>query len=210
MSGDGNRPPARGERGNGAAPREANDGLHARLFFALVPPLALQQTLGALARSVAARCGGRAVATLNIHLTLAFIGGWPVARIAELTAAAAAVPVPSMMLSLDTLGAFRRAGVAWIGMSSPPAALMALASSLTTALAAAGVPLEARRFHPHVTLARKCRAAHAIETAGPHVWNVDGLTLLASQTLAEGPRYTSLAAWPLMDRSCAPSKAPAG
>jgi RNA 2',3'-cyclic 3'-phosphodiesterase len=183
--------------GDVAASLQGGDASQARLFFALVPPPSLQQTLGALARHVAERCGGRAVAPQNIHLTLAFIGAWPVARIVELTQAAARVPVPAMTLSLDTLGAFRRAGVAWIGTAAPPAALMTLASSLSTALAAAGVPLEARRFHPHLTLARKCRSAHAIETAGPHVWDVDAMTLVASRTRAEGARYTAVAEWRL-------------
>ena len=198
------------QTGGGVASRETGDALNARLFFALVPPPPLQQALGAVARNVAARCDGRAVAAENIHLTLAFIGVWPVARIVELAEAVAHVPVRPMTLSLDTLGGFRRAGIAWIGMASPPAALMALASSLGTALAAAGVPLEARRFHPHLTLARKCRAAHAVETAGPHPWNVDAMTLLASQTRAEGARYTPVAAWTLTEQGDARTRAPAG
>jgi 2'-5' RNA ligase len=167
------------------------------VFFALVPPVHIRETLGKLALKIAERVHGRAVPSENIHLTLAFIGAWPVVRMSMLMDIGGRIAAQPIELVLDTVGAFRRAGVAWIGVSTPPPALTLLASTLTTSLAAAGVPIEARRFHPHLTLARRCRGAHAVETAGPYRWVADAMTLVASETRPEGSRYSPLATWAL-------------
>ncbi len=170
----------------------------ARVFFALVPPAHVRETLATLGTQIAERVHGRAASPENIHMTLAFIGAWPVARIPLLTDVGGRIGAQRIEVVLDTVGSFRRAGVTWIGVSSPPAALSHLASALATSLAAVGVPVEARRFHPHLTLARRCRSAHAVETAGPYRWVIDEMTLLESETRAQGPRYSPLASWPLL------------
>ena len=98
-----------------------------RVFFALVPPPELAQSLGTLARDVARRARGRPVPAENVHLTLAFVGAWPHARLPELRDAGAQLRGAPIELRLDTLGGFRRAGVAWIGAAtmSPLAVLVA-------------------------------------------------------------------------------------
>ena len=166
------------------------------MFFALVPPPPLAQSLGALARDVARRARGRPVPAENIHLTLAFIGAWPGARLPALLDAGAQFRGAAIELALDTLGGFRRAGVAWIGAPATPA-LTALATSLAARLAAAGVALDDRPLAPHVTLARKCRGPYPDERVTPFAWTADAVTLLESQTRAEGARYRALARWPL-------------
>ena len=169
----------------------------ARVFFALVPPPDLQCTLGDLARDVARHAHGRPVPAENVHLTLAFIGAWPRAKLSVLCDAAAAIRSPPMRLTLDTLGGFPRAGVAWIAPSASSLALQQLAQALAFGLARVDVALEAREFHPHMTLARRCRGPYPRGGAGPCVWDIDGMTLMASDTRAEGARYTALARWEL-------------
>lgn len=168
-----------------------------RVFFALVPPPPLQQALGDLARACARRAHGRPVPAGNIHLTLAFIGAWPIARLPVLFDAGRTLVGESMRIALDVQGGFRRAGVAWIAPSKPPPALPQLAGDLCTALSRAGVAPEARPFHPHLTLARHCRGPFASDPTGPFAWDVDGVTLMQSDTRADGARYTGLAQWPL-------------
>ncbi|HEY6894644.1 MAG TPA: RNA 2',3'-cyclic phosphodiesterase, partial [Rhodanobacteraceae bacterium] len=163
--------------------------VNARLFFALVPPRALQQALGEVARDVASRVHGRPVQPANIHMTIAFIGAWPLARLDVLMNVGAQLVAPAMDIVLDSIGRFRRAGIAWMGASTPPPELSLLASSLATKLAAVNVSLAERRFHPHLTLARKCRESQPIASAGPYAWHVDAVTLMRSETRAEGPRY---------------------
>jgi 2'-5' RNA ligase len=175
-----------------------------RVFFALVPPPALQRALAALGRDMARRAHGRPVPAENVHATLAFIGSWPVERLAVLDDAAAAVQGDPMRLVLDTQGGFRRAGVAWVAPSVPPRALDALAASLTQRLKAAGVGLDERPLHAHVTLARRCRGPFPSGAIDPLPWDVDALALMQSDTRAEGARYRCLARWALPRRLRAP------
>lgn len=169
-----------------------------RVFFALVPPPPLQNALGELARDVARSAHGRPVPARNIHLTLAFVGAWPLARMPALQAAGASLVSKTFRLALDVQGGFRRAGVAWIGASASPPALEQLARSLAVALAAEGVGLKEREFNPHLTLARKCRGPYRNDDpAGPFAWHVDQVTLMQSETRAEGARYRPLAQWRL-------------
>ena len=167
------------------------------MFFALVPPLPLQQRLGELASEVARRTKGRPVPAANIHLTLAFIGAWPVARLALLQDIGARLDRAAIDLVLDALGGFRRAAVAWIGASQTPPQLAALASSLGALLAAVGIAADERPFHPHLTLARKCRRFLARERIEPIGWTADAVSLMQSETRADGARYRPLASWPL-------------
>ena len=62
-----------------------------RVFYAIVPPPPVREALGVLARTVGARVHGRVVRADNVHLTVAFVGAWPAARLATLRSAADAV-----------------------------------------------------------------------------------------------------------------------
>ena len=167
----------------------------ARVFFALVPPSTLQHALGELARDVARRVHGRPVPEENLHVTLAFIGSWPRAKLSVLSDVAATVRSRSICITLDTLGGFRRAGVAWIAPSAPSSELQQLAQALARCLDDAGVTLEAREFHAHMTLARHCRGPYPKDAVGRYVWDIDAMMLMASDTRTEGARYTVLTRW---------------
>ena len=169
----------------------------ARVFFALVPPQSLQQALAELARDVARRAHGRPVPADNVHLTLAFIGACSPSRLSQLLDVGARAGGEAIAVTLDTLGGFRRAGVAWIGSSRPPAALRTLAAELGSALSTVGARTDERPLHPHLTLARKCRGPYPHDAVGPFTWNADHLALMRSETRGEGARYTTLRRWPL-------------
>jgi RNA 2',3'-cyclic 3'-phosphodiesterase len=179
----------------------SRDAATLRVFYALVPPPALSAAMGELARDVARHAHGRPVSADNIHLTLAFIGAWPAAQLASLLAAGAAIDGEAMHITLDMQGEFRRAGIAWIGVSSPPPALAALAKSFTAVLIANGIAYDEQRFHPHVTLARRCRGPYPHDAAGPFAWDVDAIALMRSETGADGAHYRRLASWPLRDKT---------
>ena len=189
-----------GDRAREAAgpPNGAGDESR-RLFFAVVPDAGSRATLAALARDVAHAVRGRAPSAENLHLTLAFLGQVNADRRAALaaigaTAAAAAAP---FLLTLDRVGAFRGAGIAWAGTDRAPPELLQLVAALNDGLAAAGLPVERRPFHPHVTLARRGTRAPEGVAPAPLSWRVDRLLLMASDTLPAGPRYREIAAWPL-------------
>lgn len=173
----------------------------ARVFFALVPCAALRDALAELGRARARRLHGRPVPANNIHLTLAFVGAWPRGRLDVLLAAGAALDGEAMRITLDRHGGFRRSGVAWVAPSSPPATLGILANALAAKLRANGVPFDEKPFHPHLTIARKCHGPFVDGAIGPYVWDIDDVALVASDTRAEGARYTVLATWPLGQRN---------
>ena len=150
-----------------------------RLFFAIWPDDAGADRLRALAESLAPRVGGRPVPRDNIHLTLAFLGDLDDER----AAAAAAVrgEGKAFVLSLDRLGSFRKARVAWAGASRAPGELVALESQLGEALRGLGFTLEDRPFAPHVTLLRKTERTLAAEAIEAVRWEVGEVTLVRSR-----------------------------
>jgi len=168
-----------------------------RAFYAIVPPPAAQAALGELARSIAPRVKGRGVAAANMHLTLAFVGAWPDAEMPALHAAGAAVRGEPFRLTLDTLGGFRRAGIAWLGPSHPPPHLVTLAATLGDALRTENVTYDAPVFRPHVTLARRVHGRRIDEIVEPVTFDVDAFSLMESTSTPEGVRYDALATWPL-------------
>src|SRR5215213_1122728 len=119
-------PRASSER-NARAPHVASSGRPAlRLFFAVQPDDSARQLLSNLAGEVARLTVGRAARAENLHVTLAFLG--EVAQetipvVAAIGAASAAVSEP-FVITLDHVGFFRDAGIAWIAPTANPDALM--------------------------------------------------------------------------------------
>lgn len=171
-----------------AAPRR-------RLFFALRPDRAAAAALARLAEALLGNGRGRPVPERNLHLTLAFLGtvDAPAQRRAEQVPP---VPVGAFRLCLDHIGYFRRSGTLWLGPSAVPQALMALEQGLWQGLCAAGFEREKRAFRPHVTLARRSRAAPRGAVADV-AWDVDALTLMESVPADDGVEYRALRRWPL-------------
>jgi 2'-5' RNA ligase len=172
----------------------------ARLFFALPVDAALAATLADLARHAASATGGRALPKANLHATVAFIGSVPREAIATLCAIGAALRSDAIDVTLDTLGSFRGARVAWVGCSNVPAALRELHAALCAQLTAASFVLEPRPYHPHVTLARHCRHPVARRDIAPLEWRIEQVVLYESISAEGGPRYEPLATWPLTRR----------
>lgn len=170
-----------------------------RAFFALWPDAVARDALARLAQEVAAQASGKAPAAANVHLTFAFLGEVASSRVPTLLAigAAAAATGPPFRLVLDRIGAFRGSGIVWAGASMVPAEMSRLVSGLSTALAAGGFVLDARPFHAHVTLARRCRKRVDVSMATPIAWPVERLVLNASELSSDGPRYREIGTWAL-------------
>jgi RNA 2',3'-cyclic 3'-phosphodiesterase len=164
-----------------------------RVFFALVPDADTQALLGALARDVAVRAGGRAIVDANIHLTLAFVGDVGIERIDVLRDVVDALPRDAFVLALDCVGAFRHSDIAWIAPSQVPATLLELQSLLVAALGKDDFRIEQRPFHAHVTLARRCTRHITKGPSKPIEWRVDRVALLASIARNGGVCYRELA-----------------
>ena len=94
----------------------------------------------------------------NLHVTTKFIGEWPETKLAKLKDTLASLPKPGAVeIAVRGLGWFPNAKnprVFWAGIEVNES-LRQLAENTEQGLAAIGVPVEDRAFHPHLTLARR-------------------------------------------------------
>jgi 2'-5' RNA ligase len=159
----------------------------------------------------------------QLHVTLAFIGAMPPARLPALEralagVARAAAPFEVVLGGAGRFGGHGRQEVAWIGLVEGRAVCVGLADAVTAAGRAVGVleaPPEGRpeaRPRPHLTVARRARPelAAAIEAAlgSPRLgWRAEELVLYRSHLGSPAVRYEALASWRL-GRDLPPGRAP--
>jgi len=169
----------------------------ARLFFAAWPAPEVQRALGKIARDAQPECGGRAVPTGNIHLTLIFLGNLPRHRVTALETIASSVRGHPFALTVDRLEYWRHNRIVWGGTRACPEALQALVARLQDALAGAAFRFDRRPYVPHVTLLRNARRAPAEDRCPDVAWPVDGFALVESSPQERGRAYHVLRSWPL-------------
>jgi 2'-5' RNA ligase len=165
-----------------------------RLFFALWPDDATRAALASAAALLNLR-DGQPVQHADLHMTLAFLGEVPEARVAALCAMAAELRASSFELGISAAGWWRRSRVAWLAPASVPAALTGLAMALQQG---AGIAVEgAASYRPHVTVARGVRCPPGLLSSFSVPWAVRDFVLVSSNSASTGPRYQTLAQWPL-------------
>ncbi|WP_051278854.1 RNA 2',3'-cyclic phosphodiesterase [Chitinilyticum aquatile] len=166
-----------------------------RLFIAIALPPVLHEPVARIRDTLHTQLGGRCVADTNLHLTLAFLGDTPPARIPVLQELLSLQPPADATLQLDRIGHFGAGEkvVVWLGSSTPPDALLAHESRLRSALQAAGFPVEARPYQPHLTLLRDARRWQS-RLAPPLQWSLGPVQLFSSTPGKNGPIYTAIAA----------------
>lgn len=131
------------------------------------------------------------------HLTVAFLGGVPEERLAEIEEAIGqvAVRLAPLEVPLDAVGAFpspRRPRIAWVGPQRPVPEFGTLCGVVRSALVALGFSFEPHN-DPHVTLARADGRNPLPAVPPPQaVVPVDSLTVYESITLPTGARYEPL------------------
>lgn len=167
-----------------------------RLFFALWPEPAVRAVLAQRIAGITLP-EGRRVRRENLHATLVFLGEVEVASVSALRLAAAGVAAPAFEIVLDTIGAFPRAGVVWIGASALPEAAGRLVAALREALGAAGFAFDPKPFTLHVTIARDVKDRWRPPAFPPLAWPVASFALVASVTGPAGAVYDVLDTWPL-------------
>jgi 2'-5' RNA ligase len=211
--------PAAGRSGGS----RASSGEAMRLFVAIAPPPAVLDELDTLVRPL--RADGPDLRWTNReawHVTLAFLGQVDEAAVGRLLPRLerAARRHHRFWLAFCGAGAFPSAGranVLWSGLSGDRGALARLAESVTAGASRAGAapPDKGRRFQPHLTLARCRMPADVTELVAAlggfqgQPWTADRVHLVRSRLGAtEGPRYASLASWPLPAQDPDPGPVP--
>ena len=140
-----------------------------------------------------AACGGRAVQTRNLHLTLAFLGHMPVAAAREVAAAVADVPRLDYAMVIDQVQHWRHNRILWLGPTTVPEPVARMCASLRQALRESGVRYDDKPFVPHVTLLRAARVPSAPLQLAPVAWRGRGFSLFAVHRDAAGLRYDAIA-----------------
>lgn len=125
-----------------------------------------------------------------------FLGAVPEEKLPLIEGAAQNVRMQPFTLVLDRIEHWSKTGVLCATASAAPAAAPEAAAVLWEALVPLGFTPEIRPYRPHVTLARKVLRPRAVGEMHPVTWNVERFSLVESETLAEGSRYTVLNHWP--------------
>ena len=181
-----------------------------RLFVAVDLSEEARQAMAAEQKRIASALGVRQtslkwVRQEHMHLTLVFLGSVdePRARTVVDVIGRDVDAAPFDMV-FDGVGAFPPHGeprVLWTGVTQGAADLVALHRELGQRVAALGIALEDRSFHPHLTLGRwresRRRDRERALAAGGHDpiarVRVQRATLYESRLSPSGPTYTALA-----------------
>ncbi|MBI3434017.1 MAG: RNA 2',3'-cyclic phosphodiesterase, partial [Proteobacteria bacterium] len=133
-----------------------------RIFTALEVPAAIAQSLVMLRGGLP---GARWIEAENYHLTLRFIGDVDDAQARDVASVLAGVRRPALVLRLDGLQAFGgRKPRALVATAAPSPALGELQAEQERLMRRIGLDPDARKYTPHVTLAR-LRGATSREVA---------------------------------------------
>lgn len=170
---------------------------NSRLFFAYWPDAPTREAV-TLRLAGLAGLPGRPVPAGNVHITLAFLGIQPEARVPALLEAGQSVAAAgkACVLSLDEL-AYWRGPRLWAAVCpAVPAAAQSLNRALWQALAPLGMAADARPWRPHLTLLRPAPPASPPPWA-PLAWPANRLVLAESRSRPEGggPLYRPLGEW---------------
>lgn len=178
-----------------------------RLFVALRPPAHVREALLSVMSGIE---GARWQTDNQLHLTLAFLGEVDRHGLEAAEQALATIVAPPLDLTLAQFGTFDtarpgRIGTLWIGVE-PDDPVAALAQSARTALRRAGLTPDARKFTPHITLARFGSSGATRERLRPFLthtpaprasWQATDFHLVESTLGREGAHYTPVAAYSL-------------
>jgi len=163
-----------------------------RLFFALWPPQATAEALARWAAPLARETRGQLTRVETIHLTLAFLGSVPEARIEAACVAAGRLRFAAFAFRLEQTRYWKHNRIVWAGASRLPAELPRLAESLARELRGEGFKLEDREFVAHVTLLRRAGTPAALPPLPPLEWPVSEFLLVRSRPPADGSATGSL------------------
>jgi len=128
-----------------------------RLFTAVDIPKPVENALGTMMERLRPLANLKWTDAQKLHITTKFIGEWPEDRVEELRAVLAGVGSPGVIrISVRGLrwgpGA-RHPRMLWAGVEGGTE-LASLAHETEQAVHGLGVPVEGRKYSPHLTLAR--------------------------------------------------------
>jgi 2'-5' RNA ligase len=165
-----------------------------RLFFALWPHADVTRQLAQATRQLKLEGRSRWVNPANYHLTLAFVGKVPAAKLAVLQQIGRSLRAPRFTFTCDSIEFWRESKVIVATAPAAPRVLLDLSTQLNRAMGLTPEPLRA-----HVTLARKVTQPPVLQAMLPVVWRATNFSLIRSDTGGVESAYTVLDTWSLLD-----------
>ena len=161
-----------------------------RVFFALWPDMRQRDRMRNFISPVAKLVEGRATERGNWHITLAYVGDFPVSRIDELHEIKKAIVVEPFRLRLDRLEFWPRPKIAALVPPTIPPELERLVEDLKGHIFAAGVnPEHQRVYRPHVTVVQNARQFETERLAQSAITEWSGFELMESISGPRGVTY---------------------
>lgn len=160
-----------------------------RLFFALWPSDRQRDQLRNAISPVAKLVEGTAVYRGEWHVTLAFLGEFPEARIPDLLNAVGVIPFEPFRLRFDRCEYWPRPKIAVLAAQTVPSELARIVQWLDTLLVEAGVVEERKTFRPHITVVKRARPFETQRLAQPAVVEWTGFELIESIRERGSVRY---------------------
>lgn len=132
---------------------------------------------------------GNYVPAQNLHMTLAFLGETD--KLTEIKNVIGSIPVPTMRISLDRLGKYKDIILAEVKGNQK---LKEYVADVRSALDAAGIDFDHKKFTPHITLIRKAGGFQDISLPKTSV-TVKHVSLMKSVRKDGKMVYTEVAGW---------------
>ena len=140
----------------------------------------------------------RKIPVQNYHITLAFLGDTDDRALQQLSEILESFKHEPIELNLNDVGYLADPEVLWLGSESVPDSLVLLQKKCRQAANRIGARASAKRYRPHITLARKVVVPPVAALLEPEFqFTASSLELWSSVRDSKGARYSTLAEWPL-------------
>ena len=140
----------------------------------------------------------RLVSAQNYHLTLVFLGEINSEQLGTLQEMLDNVQHPSFEMSLNEVGYWPESTTLWLAPGDAPEALCDLAVKCKSIANRLGIKAGKKRYHPHLTLARKTKTPPAMPLIeADFKVQFDSFQLYQSLLDSDGVRYKELQSWAL-------------
>jgi len=166
-----------------------------RVFTQPRPDTDLRERIEAVAAPAVKRARARPVPVDNLHVTLVFVGNWPVHAREQIELVVDALDIPDAEFAFERIAYWRGPRIVSLVTEEYPDSLATYQREMSAGMAALGWTPETRPWDPHVTLGRKAQRSVRKTLEEPLVWPCRRVALVRSESGDNGSVYRPLRIW---------------
>lgn len=141
----------------------------------------------------------RRIPVQNYHITVAFLGDTDDRALQRLSEVLDDFDHAPIDIGLNEVGFWPDSEVLWLGCSTVSDSMVSLHKKCRLAANRIGAQGGSKRYHPHLTLARKVNVPPPAALIEPEfAFTADALELWSSVRKSQGAAYTTVASWQLV------------